>query len=186
MLIEAGVDILALETIPCLAEVEALLAEIDGSGQPCWLSITCAGDRTRAGEPAVEAFSPVREVDEIIAVGVNCIDPADAYPLVRRASESTGKPVVVYPNSGERWDATARVWIGPATFQAAAVEQWISGGARLVGGCCRVGQPRSKRFVILFRHGPARAVVFRTRHDRLENPPTRNETRAAQHTFASL
>ena len=144
LLIEAGVDILALETIPCLAEVEALLAELDGSGQPCWLSITCAGDRTRAGEPAVEAFSPVREVDEIIAVGVNCIDPADAYPLVRRASESTGKPVVVYPNSGERWDATARAWIGPATFQAAAVEQWISGGARLVGGCCRVGPTEIK------------------------------------------
>ena len=57
LLAEAGVDILALETIPCLAEVEALLAEVDGSRQPCWLSITCAGEHTRAGEPAVEAFS---------------------------------------------------------------------------------------------------------------------------------
>jgi Homocysteine S-methyltransferase len=35
LLAGAGVDILALETIPCLAEVEALLAEIDGSGQLC-------------------------------------------------------------------------------------------------------------------------------------------------------
>jgi homocysteine S-methyltransferase len=46
LLAEVGVDVLALETIPCLVEVEALLAEIDGSGQPCWLSVTCAGDRT--------------------------------------------------------------------------------------------------------------------------------------------
>jgi homocysteine S-methyltransferase len=139
LLAEAGVDILAVETIPCLAEVEALLAEIDGSGQPCWLSITCVGNRTRAGEPAAEAFSLAREVDEIVAVGVNCIDPSDAYALVRSASESGGKPVVVYPNSGERWDDAARAWIGLATFHPNDVEQWISGGARLVGGCCRVG-----------------------------------------------
>jgi homocysteine S-methyltransferase len=139
LLAEAGVDILALETIPCLAEVEALLAEIDGSRQPCWLSITCAAGRTRAGEPAAEAFSLARDVEEIVAVGVNCIDPADADALVRIASESSGKPVVVYPNSGEQWDASARAWIGPATFQARDVEDWISNGARLVGGCCRVG-----------------------------------------------
>ncbi len=139
LLAESGVDILALETIPCLAEVEALLAEVNGSGQPCWLSVTCAGDRTRAGEPAAEAFSFARDVEEILAVGVNCIDPSDAYPLVRRARESTGKPVVAYPNSGERWDASARAWTGPVTFRTEDVKDWISIGARLVGGCCRVG-----------------------------------------------
>ena len=145
LLAEAGVDILALETIPCLAEVEALLAEVDGSRQPCWLSITCAGEHTRAGEPAAEAFSLARDVEEIVAVGVNCVDPADAYTLVQSASESTGKPVVVYPNSGERWDAAARAWIGPATFHAEDVKDWISGGARLVGGCCRVGPAEIQR-----------------------------------------
>jgi homocysteine S-methyltransferase len=139
LLAESGVDILALETIPCLTEVEALLAEVDGSGQPCWLSVTCAGDRTRAGEPAAEAFSLARDVEEIVAVGVNCIDPADACALVRSANESTGKPVVAYPNSGERWDASARAWTGPVTFRSEDVKEWISTGARLVGGCCRVG-----------------------------------------------
>jgi homocysteine S-methyltransferase len=139
LLAEAGADVIALETIPCLAEVEALMAEVDGSGQPCWLSITCAGDRTRAGEPAEEAFALARNVTEIIAVGVNCIDPADAYGLVQTASRTTGKPVVIYPNSGERWDASERTWIGPTTFRAQDVEDWIIGGARLVGGCCRVG-----------------------------------------------
>jgi homocysteine S-methyltransferase len=144
LLIEAGVDVLALETIPSLAEVEALLAEVDGSDQPCWLSVTCAGSRTRAGEPAAEAFSLARDVDEIVAVGVNCIGPVDAYALVRCASESAGKPAVVYPNSGERWDPSARTWIGPATFRSEDVEEWISGGARLVGGCCRVGPAEIK------------------------------------------
>ena len=139
LLAEAGVDILALETIPCLAEVEALLAEVVGSRQPCWLSITCSGDRTRAGEPATEVFSLARDVEEIVAVGVNCIGPADAYPLVCSASESSGKPVVVYPNSGEHWDTATRTWTGPKKFQPKDVTGWVSGGARLVGGCCRVG-----------------------------------------------
>lgn len=139
LLAEVGVDVLALETIPCLVEVEALLAEIDGSGQPCWLSVTCAGDRTRAGEPTEEAFALARDVDEIIAVGVNCIDPAGASALARIASQAAGKPVVIYPNSGERWDAVTRAWMGPATFQAEDVRDWVTGGARLVGGCCRVG-----------------------------------------------
>ena len=144
LLAEAGVDILALETIPCLAEIEALLTEVDGSEHSCWLSMTCVGDRTRAGEPAAEAFALARDVDEIIAVGVNCIDPADATALVRSASECAGKPVVVYPNGGEQWDASARVWAGPATFDAKNVVDWISGGARLVGGCCRVGPAKIK------------------------------------------
>jgi homocysteine S-methyltransferase len=144
LLAEAGVDILALETIPCLAEVEALLAEIERAGQPCWLSMTCAGDRTRAGEPAAEAFSLAANIDEVIAVGVNCIDPADAFSLVRSASAAAGSPVVVYPNSGEGWDAGARAWIGRATFLTEDVEDWISGGARLVGGCCRVGPTDTK------------------------------------------
>jgi homocysteine S-methyltransferase len=139
LLAEVGVDVLALETIPCLVEVEALLAEIDGSGQPCWLSVTCAGDRTRAGEPAEEAFALARGVEEIIAVGVNCIDPAGASALARIASQAAGKPVVIYPNSGERWDAVTRAWMGPATFQAEDVRDWVTDGARLVGGCCRVG-----------------------------------------------
>ena len=139
LLAEVGVDVLALETIPCLVEVEALLAEIDGSGQPCWLSVTCAGDRTRAGEPVEEAFALALDVEEIIAVGANCIDPAGASALARIASQAAGKPVVIYPNSGERWDAVTRAWIGPATFQAEDVRDWVTGGARLVGGCCRVG-----------------------------------------------
>jgi len=59
--------------------------------------------------------------------------------LICMASQATGKPVVVYPNSGERWDSVASAWNGVATFRPEAVGEWFSGGARLVGGCCRVG-----------------------------------------------
>ena len=50
--------------------------------------------------------------------------------------------VVVYPNSGEEWDASARRWRGGATFDPAEVRGWRDAGARLIGGCCRVGPDR--------------------------------------------
>jgi homocysteine S-methyltransferase len=138
-LVGAGVDLLALETIPCLAEVEALLAEVDGSGVECWLSLTCAHGRTRAGEPVATAYAMARDVDEVIAVGLNCTAPDEAGELVRVAAEVSGKPAVAYPNGGEGWSATDRQWVGSASFDPGEVTSWVADGARLVGGCCRVG-----------------------------------------------
>jgi homocysteine S-methyltransferase len=133
VLADAGPDVLAVETIPCLAEVEALCVELDRLGAPAWLSISCTGLSTRAGEPAAEAFAMAGDCGPVLAVGVNCT--AALVPLAARLS---GKPVVAYPNSGEGWDAERRAWTGAGDFPAAAVEGWVADGARLVGGCCRV------------------------------------------------
>ena len=54
------------------------------------------------------------------------------------AAAAAGKPVVVYPNSGETWDAVGRRWTGPAGISPDDVPAWVEAGARLVGGCCRV------------------------------------------------
>ncbi|NEC10099.1 homocysteine S-methyltransferase [Streptomyces sp. SID7909] len=136
----AGPDALALETVPDMDEARALLRVVGDYGLPVWLSYTVAGDRTRAGQPLDEAFALARGHDEVIAVGVNCCDPADAEAAARTAVRATGKPAVVYPNSGERWDATSGAWAGPAaSFTPARRAAWEEAGARLIGGCCRVG-----------------------------------------------
>ena len=137
VLADAGTDLLAVETIPTLVEVEAVCAELGALNVPAWLSVTCAGLDTRAGEPAADAFAIAADCPAVIAVGVNCTDPADVAALVPLAARA-GKPVVVYPNSGESWDADRRVWIGPGQFAPSAVQDWVAAGARLVGGCCRV------------------------------------------------
>lgn len=139
----AGADLLAVETIPCAAEAEALLAEIDGTGVPAWLSLTCTLEsgvaRTRAGERAADVFAMAGDVAEVVAVGVNCCDAEQAAELVSAAVTASGKPGVVYPNSGEGWDARARRWTGPGTFRPELVVDWVRAGAALIGGCCRVG-----------------------------------------------
>jgi len=138
LLAGTGADVLACETVPCLAEAEALVTELSALGRPAWLSLSCAGTRTRAGEPVEEAFALARGVDAVVAVGVNCTDPDDVAPLVALAARASGKPVVVYPNSGEGWDAERRRWSGDGSFAPDAVRGWLGDGARLVGGCCRV------------------------------------------------
>jgi len=138
-LCEAGPDVLAVETIPDVDEAEAVLEVVRGSGVPVWLSYTVRGDRTCAGQPIEEAFAVAAGVDEVIAVGVNCCAPEDVAGAVAVAGRVSGLPVVVYPNSGEQWDAAARSWSGDGTGFAAQAEEWVGGGARLVGGCCRTG-----------------------------------------------
>jgi homocysteine S-methyltransferase len=142
-LADAGADVLACETVPAAAEAEALLAEAADLGVPVWLSLTTVLDadgtvRTRRGEPAAEVFGLAAGVAEVVAVGVNCVAPGEVLPAVRAAATS-GRPVVVYPNSGERWSAVGRCWTGAPTFAGADVRSWVDAGARLVGGCCRVG-----------------------------------------------
>ncbi len=139
VLAAAAPDVLALETIPDTDEAEALLRALRGLGAPAWLSYSAAGGRTRAGQPLEDAFALAARADEVIAVGVNCCTPEDADHAVALAARVTGKPVVVYPNSGETWDAGARAWKGRSTFTTGRVAGWRESGARLIGGCCRVG-----------------------------------------------
>jgi homocysteine S-methyltransferase len=137
VLADAGADVLALETIPDVDEAEALVSLIRSLGVPAWLSYTVEGTRTRAGQPLADAFAVAAGVPEIVAVGVNCCAPEDVLPAIGPARD-TGKPVIVYPNSGESWDSARRAWVGSARFSPGSAAAWMAAGARVIGGCCRV------------------------------------------------
>jgi homocysteine S-methyltransferase len=136
ILAAAGADVLACETVPDVDEAEALVELVRSLSVPAWLSYTIDGTTTRAGQPLAEAFAVATGVPEIVAVGVNCCAPHDVLPAITMA-RAVGKPVIVYPNSGERWDGEA--WTGESEFSAELARQWVAAGAGIVGGCCRVG-----------------------------------------------
>jgi homocysteine S-methyltransferase len=146
VLVEAGPDLLAIETIPSVDEGRALVDLLaSSSGPPAWLSFTCAdATRTRHGEPVEEAFALAERTDRVIAVGINCTAPEHAEELVARARAVTAKAIVVYPNSGETWDPRARRWTGRTgpNVDSASARRWVQAGAGLIGGCCRVGPDR--------------------------------------------
>jgi homocysteine S-methyltransferase len=143
VLADAGADLLACETIPSLDEGRALVDLARGSGASAWLAFTVADGRLRSGEPMSAGFALADEADEVVAVGINCAHPEEVPAAIAAARSVTGKPVVVYPNSGERWDGAARAWRGDPGLPD--VRGWIDAGATLVGGCCRVGPDEIRR-----------------------------------------
>lgn len=139
VLADTGADLIAIETLGSLAEVEAVVSELDGSGATAWIAVTPFDGRMRSGEPVAEAFAMAAACDEVVAVGVNCCAPTEVLDAVTAARAMTAKPVVAYPNSGETWDGRARHWRGEATVPVGLVHAWRGAGADLVGGCCRTG-----------------------------------------------
>ncbi len=146
----AGADLLACETIPSLDEARALagvLREVPAAR--AWISFTSLDDRhTAHGEPLADCATILDAQPQVVALGVNCVRPEATASLIRELRQGTTKPIVVYPNSGEVWDAAAQCWRGPATATPLAelVREWMAAGATWIGGCCRT-TPASVRLI---------------------------------------
>jgi homocysteine S-methyltransferase len=139
----SGADLLAVETIPSLDEARAvlsLLAERDGP--PAWLSFTCKdGTRISDGHEIREAAELCDACTRVVAIGVNCTAPRFVAELMDQIRRGSSKPIVVYPNSGQSWNAERRDWSGEpdrGKFVRLA-NVWAARGAWAIGGCCRVG-----------------------------------------------
>ncbi len=142
VLAHSGADLLACETIPCQVEAQALLALLDEfAAVPAWLSFSCK-DETHVchGETLAECVALTRGRPNVVAVGINCTPPRLIEPLLRSVAGATDKPLLVYPNSGETWNAEQRCWqcftLLPTNW-AALARLWFQAGAQLIGGCCR-------------------------------------------------
>lgn len=142
-LVEAGVDALACETMPSYAEMEAV-AELLASEFPdveAWFSFTLRDARhVSDGTSLAEVARMLDRFGNVVAVGVNCISEDVALEALEELKKSTRKPLVVYPNSGELWNAAKRGWEGSrceGTHLAERVRGYWRVGARMIGGCCR-------------------------------------------------
>jgi homocysteine S-methyltransferase len=143
VLADTRADVIAFETIPSATEAQAisgLLREFPGvSG---WISFSCAdGHRLWDGTSVTEAVRRCVGPANLEGVGVNCTAPRFIASLVADVARATDLPILAYPNSGETYDARTGRWSGAPAGDAwlARVAEWVAAGARVVGGCCRVG-----------------------------------------------
>jgi len=150
--LEAGVDALAIETIPCQMEAECLAEMLceDYPGVKFWISFQCKDDQHLAhGEDFSDAVLSIWDIlkehnntECCLGVGMNCVHPSFVTPLLRRLngsrSEKMRLPVVVYPNSGEIYDVDEG-WLGKehCVPLETYVPEWAQLGAKIIGGCCR-------------------------------------------------
>ncbi|MDX5627261.1 MULTISPECIES: homocysteine S-methyltransferase [unclassified Brenneria] len=141
-LLDAGVDILACETLPSFAEIKALvdlLAEFPQAS--AWFSFTLRDSHHLSdGTPLPDVLLLLNRCPQVVAVGINCIALDSVTAALTQLSANTSLPLVVYPNSGEHYDAVSKTWerhADEACSLTAHLAQWRAAGAKLIGGCCR-------------------------------------------------
>jgi homocysteine S-methyltransferase len=140
---QAGADILACETIPNFAEAQVLARLLHGTSTPAWVSFCCRdGHRLSDGLSLRKAAALFEQHPGVLALGINCTAPQHLSSLITELKAAAPSlPVLVYPNSGEHYDAGTGDWSGLNTplELAQAAQDWILQGASAVGGCCRMG-----------------------------------------------
>lgn len=138
--LRAGPDLVLFETLPSMAEGEAVAQVAARLPEVAFMaSFSAKAAGLSHGEPFADAVARLDRVPNVIAVGLNCSAPEVIAPLLR-----TARPARVWlaaaPNSGETWHAPSRSWVGTPTrgedFGALA-RSYAEAGARIIGGCCR-------------------------------------------------
>ena len=144
----AGADLLACETIPDLQEARVLGRLLQSVSTPAWISFCCRDAATlHDGNSLDSAVEMLASHSRIFALGVNCCAPGIVEEAIGRIRAiAPRKLIVVYPNSGQQYDAEARQWSGDAELShwSSLAQRWFEAGAGLIGGCCRIG-PRHIR-----------------------------------------
>ncbi|MGZ7886199.1 homocysteine S-methyltransferase [Ligilactobacillus salivarius] len=148
-LVNAGVDILAIETQPKLDEVLAILELLKEKypQQKVYVSYTLSDDDTISdGTPLPRAIHALEDYSQVIAVGINCVKLELVGPALKNMKEITDKHLIVYPNSSAVYDPKSKTWSQPktsATFEE-LIPSWYEAGARIIGGCCTTGPKEIK------------------------------------------
>jgi len=135
-------DLLACETIPSLLETQALLRLLhDSKNCWAWMSFSCRDGAHLSDGTRLEQVAELCAAEpQVTAIGVNCTAPEHISTLIGEIRKARPKPVIVYPNSGERYDAETKKWTHSPRHSGLAplVDEWAELGATGIGGCCRI------------------------------------------------
>ena len=142
-MVDAGADLVALETIPNGREA-AILGELltEFDGVEAWITFCCRDDHHLSdGTPIAEAVRAATRTGRATAVGLNCTPPEHVESLLRDARSATDLPLIAYPNWGRVWDGDTWEWHGAGVdgFSADLLDRWRAVGATAIGGCCGIG-----------------------------------------------
>ncbi|KRM97254.1 homocysteine methyltransferase [Liquorilactobacillus aquaticus DSM 21051] len=142
LLNKAGVDLFAIETQPNFAESKALVDLVVEKfpKKSAWLSFSIKDSSHLCdGTSLKEAIKYFEKYEQVAAIGINCIALEKVEAAIKNIKKETNKPIIVYPNNGDRYDPQTKTWRtnpNSATFSE-LVPVWKAAGARLIGGCCR-------------------------------------------------
>lgn len=164
VLAESGADLIAFETVPNKVEAQAYaeLLEEENIKIPAWLSFNSKdGVNVVSGDSLLECASIAESCRKVAAVGINCTPPRFIHGLILSIKKVTSKPILIYPNSGESYDADRKEWVQNTGVSdvdfVSYVNKWCEIGASLVGGCCRT-TPNTIKAICQTLHNRSPAV----------------------------
>jgi homocysteine S-methyltransferase len=140
-LLEAGVDLLILETFGSLDELrEAVMAAREAAGESLAViaQVTIDDFGHLPGGAGPEAFTRTIDAWPVDAIGVNCsVGPKAMLETIERMTEFTSKPLTAMPNAGlpQRVD-NRNIYLCSPEYMAQYARRLLWAGARVVGGCC--------------------------------------------------
>ncbi|MBQ8592455.1 MAG: homocysteine S-methyltransferase family protein [Lachnospiraceae bacterium] len=140
VLVDAGVDLLVVETMMSLQEARAaLIAAKEVCDLPVMITMTFEGDgRTLYGTDAATA-AIVLESLGADAIGANCsTGPDKMAEVIRAMAEVTTIPIIAKPNAGlPALDAEGNtVYDMDKTVFGKEMIKLVEAGASILGGCC--------------------------------------------------
>jgi len=151
VLVDAGCDLLLVETMPHGGEALAALAAARATGVPVWVAFTGGPEGKLMAPAAMGALARQAVAAGAAAVLVNCVAADRTLPFVE-AMRGCGVPVGAYANAGAP-DA-AMGWRPLALAADRYLELaagWVAAGASILGGCCGTGIPHVKALADRYR-----------------------------------
>jgi len=145
------VDLFICETLSCIVEARAAVVAAMSTGKPVWLSWSIqdtGAAKLRSGETIQEAWEDIAG-SGISAVLLNCSPPEAISKVLPELISICDLPVGAYANAftpiPEKWDfhgeesiPPSRIDVTPQAYSDHATD-WVTAGARIIGGCCEVG-----------------------------------------------
>ena len=141
ILADSAADIFACETMPSMADVQAIVRLLhETPDRWAWISLMCRDANHLAdGTSLSDVFAILNDIPNLAAIGANCIPPRLAPAIMDTFRASTSLPLMVYPNASNAWDMKMGQKLddlSPTEF-AAESTTWNSHGAQIIGGCCQ-------------------------------------------------
>jgi len=140
-LVDAGVDLLLLETFYDLHEVrEAIHAAREAAGPEmvivAHVTIDDTGNLRDGASP--ETFTPRLDEWPVDVIGLNCsTGPKVTFETIERMSRLTNKPLSAMPNAGLPVSVDGRnMYLCSPEYMAQYARRFLWSGVRIVGGCC--------------------------------------------------
>ncbi|CAI4798850.1 AIC_G0052810.mRNA.1.CDS.1 [Saccharomyces cerevisiae] len=149
-------DLIGFETIPNIHELKAILSWDESIlSRPFYIGLSVHEHGVlRDGTTMEEIAQVIKDLGDKINpnfsfLGINCVSFNQSPDILESLHQALpNMALLAYPNSGEVYDTEKKIWLPNSdklNSWDTVVKQYISSGARIIGGCCRTSPKRHPR-----------------------------------------